>query len=224
MFLAAAALLFHVSIFTPYKLQATEKLIQPTVAKAAEDSAVFAKPESSAPPQKMVWSAWTLSADATAAVAFAPGRLVAEPVVAASPTPASPAASPASPMAIEAAPLRPIYSKPISAVSDRRRQREWLALAIAEHSTATLDAWTTRRVLSSVPQAQEANPFLRPFAGNASVYAAVQVAPAIFDLLSHKMMNSPYCWARHTWWLPQAVSAAVSLTSGVHNLGVYHSR
>lgn len=101
---------------------------------------------------------------------------------------------------------------------------EWLGLSIAEHSAAGFDAWTTRRVLSSVPQAQEMNPFLRPFAGNASMYAAVQVAPTIFDYLSHRMMNSRHEFLRHTWWLPQAVSAAVSVASGVHNMGVYNAR
>jgi len=78
-------------------------------------------------------------------------------------------------------------------------------------------------VISSVPQTQEANPLLRPFAGNASMYAAVQVMPTIFDFLGPKMMHSRHPWARHTWWLPQAVSTAASLGSGIQNLGVYDS-
>jgi hypothetical protein len=97
-------------------------------------------------------------------------------------------------------------------------------LSIAAHSAAGFDAWTTRKVLSSVPNSQESNPLLRPFAGNASMYVAVQVAPTILDYLSRRMMNSRHDVLRNTWWLPQAVSAVVSVASGVHNLGVYNSR
>ena len=56
------------------------------------------------------------------------------------------------------------------------------------------------------------------------MYAAVQVAPTILDYLSRRMMNSRHDVLRNTWWLPQAVSAVVSVASGVHNLGVYNSR
>ena len=79
-------------------------------------------------------------------------------------------------------------------------------------------------MISSVPQTQEANPLLRPFAGNASTYAAVQAMPIILDFLSRRIMNSRHDWARHTWWLPQAKSTVASLGSGIHNLGVYDSR
>jgi hypothetical protein len=161
-------------------------------------------------------------------MSFAPGRLVAEPI-----TPlnsAAPAAANAdpSPVAIESTHLissyRPVYGSPVRTVSDRRQKREWLALSIAAHGGAGFDAWTTRKVLSNVPGAQEMNPLLRPFAGNASMYAAVQVAPTILDYVSRRMMNSRYDVLRHTWWLPQAVSAVVSVASGVHNIGVYNSR
>jgi hypothetical protein len=117
----------------------------------------------------------------------------------------------------------PVYGRPIRAVSDRRQDREWLALSIAAHGAAGFDAWSTRRVMSSVPGAQEMNPLLRPFAGNASMYAAVQVAPTILDFLSRRMRNSRNDFLRHTWWLPQAVSAAVSISSGMHNMGVYNA-
>jgi hypothetical protein len=43
----------------------------------------------------------------------------------------------------------------------------------------------------------------------------------IFDYLSRRMMTSRRGWVRRTWWIPQAMSAAVSVASGVHNLGVY---
>jgi hypothetical protein len=233
MFIAVAALLFQFPVFSPYQIRAAEKVSQPAaVAKAAEDSAVSSNAGSSGTSGKEVLSAEKLSAGAEASVAFAPGRLVAEPVAPVSSAPVAPAADPASSAAIEPAPVvpfhgpvyGPVYGPPIRAVSDHRQHREWLALSIAAHSAAGFDAWSTRRVISSVPGAQELNPLLRPFAGNASMYAAVQVAPTILDFLSHRMMNSRHEWARHTWWLPQAISAVISVSSGVHNVGVYNSR
>ena len=225
MFIAVAALLLQFPVLSPHKIQAAEKISEPlVVAQAANDSASSVKSENSASAAKEVLTAESLSSGAEASVAFTPGRLVAEPVAAASPAPAAAPAVPASPAAFEPARMVPVYNPPIRAVSDRRQKREWLALSIAAHSTAGFDAWTTRLVISSVPGAQETNPLLRPFAGNASMYAAVQVAPTIFDFLSRRMMNSRHEFLRHTWWLPQAVSAVVSLGSGVHNLGVYHSR
>jgi hypothetical protein len=221
MLVAAAALLLQFSVFSPRQIQPTEKVGEPAgVTKVLQDPVLSNKPQRSASSGGEVLSAERLSSNAEASAAFAPGRLVAEPVAVSS-APADPVASPA---AIEPAPIVPFYGVPIKAVSDQRQKREWLALSIAAHSAAGFDAWSTRRVLSSVPQAQEMNPLLRPFAGNASMYAAVQVAPTILDFVSRRMMNSRYSWARHAWWLPQAVSAAISLSSGVHNLGVYNSR
>jgi hypothetical protein len=225
MLIAVTALLFQFPVFSPYPIRAAEKVSQPAaVAKAAEESAVSSKTGSSASSGKEVLSAEKLSADAEASVAFAPGRLVAEPVAPVSSAPAAPAAEPASLVAIQPASFVPVYGPPLRAVSNPWQHREWFALSIAAHGAAGFDAWSTRRVLASVPQAQEMNPFFRPFAGNASMYAAVQVAPVILDFVSRRMMNSRHAWARHTWWLPQTVSAAVSLSSGVHNLGVYNSR
>jgi hypothetical protein len=228
MFIAVATLLLQFSVFFPGTIQAAEKTNATLAAKAAEDVAVSSKSESPSVSQKREVLSAENSADAEAPVAFAPGRLVAEPIVAVTPAPSAPAANPGSPVAIEPAPIvgtyRPTYGAPIKAVSDRRQNREWLALSIAAHSAAGFDAWSTRRVLSSVPNAQEMNPFLRPFAGNASMYAAVQVAPTILDYLSRRMMHSRHEFLRNTWWLPQAVSAVVSVSSGVHNMGVYNSR
>jgi hypothetical protein len=101
--------------------------------------------------------------------------------------------------------------------SSERRRREWLALGIAQHGAATFDAWSTRQAIST-GQYRELNPALRPFAGNASLYAAIQVGPLVFDYLGRRMMTSQHAWMRHTWWIPQAVSTAISLGSGVHNL------
>jgi hypothetical protein len=232
MLLAVAALLLQFPLFPQHKIQAPEKISEgAAVAQAAGDSAASVKPENSASSGKDVLSAEKLPSDAGASVALTPGRRVAEPLKAASSAPATaaaPAAEAASPAAFEPAPALPVYGPvygpPVRAVSDHRQEREWLALSITAHSAAGFDAWSTRRVISSVPGAQEMNPLLRPFAGNASMYAAVQVAPTIFDFVSRRMMHSRHAWARHTWWLPQAVSAAVSLSSGVHNVGVYNSR
>jgi len=221
MLLAVAALLFQFPTFSLHKIQAAEKISEPTaVARAADDSAGSGRSENATLVAKEVLSAARLSSDAESSVAFAPGRLIAEP---ANSSPADPVA-PAAPAAFEPAPIVPAYKVPMRAVSEQRQNRERLVLSLAAHSAAGFDAWSTRLVISSMPQAREMNPLLRPFAGNASMYAAVQVAPTILDFVSRRMMNSRHGWVRHTWWLPQAVGAAVSLGSGVHNLGVDNSR
>jgi hypothetical protein len=101
--------------------------------------------------------------------------------------------------------------------SDEPSRRKWLALMIAQHGAASFDAWSTRRAISS-GQYQELNPTLRPFAGNASLYGAIQVGPLAFDYVGRRMMTSQHAWMRHVWWIPQALSTAMSLGSGAHNL------
>jgi hypothetical protein len=103
---------------------------------------------------------------------------------------------------------------------EKLQRRKWLALSIAQHSATTFDAWSTRHVISS-GQGRELNPMLRPFAGNGSLYAVIQVGPIVFDYLGRRMMTSQHEWARRTWWIPQVVSTAMSLASGVHNLNVH---
>jgi hypothetical protein len=104
--------------------------------------------------------------------------------------------------------------------SSERRRREWIALGIAQHGAATFDAWSTRQAIST-GQYRELNPALRPFAENASLYAAIQVGPLVFDYLGRRMMTSQHSWLRHTWWIPQALSTAISLGSGAHNLSTH---
>ena len=99
---------------------------------------------------------------------------------------------------------------------EQSRKHLWLALSIAQSGAATFDAWSTRRVVSR--GGQELNPMLRPFAGNASIYAAVQVTPLLLDYVSHRMMTSEHSWARHTWWMPQAIGTAMSIAGGAYNL------
>ena len=230
MLLAAAVLLLQFPVLSASNLSTSAKTSEPaSVSGVADAAAPVPSAEAGASSAKAAVKTEVAFADAnSSSMSFAPGRLVAEPI-----TPlnsAAPAAANAdpSPVAIEPTPLissyRPVYAPPVRTVSDRWQKREWLALSIAAHGGAGFDAWTTRKVLSNVPGAQEMNPLLRPFAGNASMYAAVQVAPTILDYVSLRMMHSRYDVLRHTWWLPQAVSAVVSVASGVHNIGVYNSR
>lgn len=103
---------------------------------------------------------------------------------------------------------------------EQRQKRIWTALDIAQSSAATFDAWSTRRVLTS-GAGQEMNPMLRPFAGNGSLYAVIQVAPIALDYIGHRMMTSHNRVLRHTWWIPQAAGTAVSFAGGINNLAVY---
>ena len=101
--------------------------------------------------------------------------------------------------------------------SAESHRRKWLALTIAQHGAAMFDAWSTRRDIST-GYYHEVNPSLRPFAGNTSFYAAIQVGPLVFDYLGRRMMTSQHGWLKRTWWIPQALSAAMSIRSGAHNL------
>lgn len=115
-------------------------------------------------------------------------------------------------------PVRPVYTRR----GETPRQRKmWYALAIAGHSGAAFDAWSTRRAISG-GYGQEANPLLRPFAHSNVIYAATQVSPAVMDYLGKRMMVSRHGWMRKMWWLPQAAGAGLSFASGAHNVGVVH--
>jgi hypothetical protein len=151
--------------------------------------------------------------------ALEPGRLTPTPVVAAIPAPAASAPAAFSSSSAAAAFIASTPALARSREQEQRRKRLWLSLSIAQSSAATFDAWTTRRVISS-GQGQELNPMLRPFAGNSSLYAAIQVTPLLLDYVSRHMMNSRRGWERRTWWVPQSLGTAMSLVSGVHNLGV----
>lgn len=103
---------------------------------------------------------------------------------------------------------------------NRRKELMWKGLVIASSGAASFDAWSTRRAISNYG-AQELNPMLRPFAGNASLYAAIQVGPLLMDYVGKKMMYSRHPWVRHMWWVPQSASFVSSLFCGSHNLA-YH--
>ncbi len=103
---------------------------------------------------------------------------------------------------------------------NRGKERLWLALGIAAHSGAAFDAWSTRYAITHY-SVRELNPMLRPFAGNASLYVVIQVAPALLDFAARKMMYSRHPLLRRMWWIPQSASFAGSLFCGTHNLLIH---
>ncbi|MFZ0881587.1 MAG: hypothetical protein WA002_18975 [Candidatus Acidiferrales bacterium] len=112
-------------------------------------------------------------------------------------------------------PLPPLRERKATAVRERR---SWLLLGIAEHGAATFDAWTTNRAVAEGHS--EDNPLLRPFAGSASMYAAIQVGPVLFDYIGRRMQRSETGFVRRIWWLPQTLSLSASIFAGAHNLAV----
>ena len=135
------------------------------------------------------------------------------------PTPKADAAaiSPAAP-AQPFLPVKPVFMRP----RETHRQRViWYGLAVAGHSGAAFDAWSTKRAVSG-GYGQESNPFLRPFANSNAIYAATQVSPAVMDYLGKRMMVSQNRWIRKMWWVPQVAGAGFSFAAGAHNVGVVH--
>jgi hypothetical protein len=190
MFFAIAALMIHPQIAPQLSFSAGKiALIDP--ANSAISSTVS---EDSLPPAPAV-------AD-TAALPDAP-----VPVEAAV-TPAFILAKPSKPMTVSVGELL---------AENRRKQLVWRGLVIASSSAATFDAWTTRHAITTYG-AQELNPMLRPFAGNASLYAAIQVGPVLMDYAAKKMMYSRHSWVRRMWWAPQTASMVSSIFCGAHNL------
>ena len=163
-------------------------------------------------PQDSIPIATPVAADLGASIAFTPSRIVQESV-----SPGIVLPTPRSlPLPAAKGILTPVYLAPAKPHYEPTR-RLWFTLSIAQHGAATFDAWSTRRVISS-GQGLERNPLLRPFAGNASLYGAIQVGPVLLDYLAHRMMKSQHGWARHAWWLPQALGTAASIASAVHNV------
>lgn len=135
------------------------------------------------------------------------------------PVPVAPMA-PAAPMAF----LNPVKPMTVSVrqliAENRRKELMWKGLAIASSGAATFDAWSTRHAITT-SGAQELNPLLKPFAGNASLYAAIQIGPVLLDYAGRKMMYSRYSWVRRIWWVPQSASFITSIVCGAHNVA-YH--
>jgi hypothetical protein len=222
--LAIVVLLLHVPA-VPQSALPNISAVAPVMEGATTGEPAGGEPvsgESSAPsqPASPLLQSTRLADRPAIAAAFEPGRLTPTPVEPASAAPAA-VASPASSSSTAGAAF--IASSPAEVRNreqEQRRKRLWLGLGIAQSSAAAFDAWSTRRVISS-GDGQELNPMLRPFAGNASLYAAIEVTPVLLDYLSRRMMNSRREWERRTWWMPQGLGTAMSLASGVHNLGVH---
>jgi hypothetical protein len=115
-------------------------------------------------------------------------------------------------------PAKPVFTRPRETPGQRKI---WYGLAIAGHSGAAFDAWSTHRAVAG-GYGQEANPFLRPYAGSNAIYAATQVSPLVMDFLGKRMMVSQHGWVRKLWWVPQTAGASLSFVSGAHNMGVVH--
>jgi len=135
------------------------------------------------------------------------------------PVPVAPIAPPA-PMAFLNAGKPMTVSVRQLIAENRRKELMWKGLAIASSGAATFDAWSTRHAITT-SGAQELNPLLRPFAGNASLYAAIQIGPALLDFAGRKMMYSRHSWVRRIWWVPQSASFVTSIVCAAHNVA-YH--
>jgi hypothetical protein len=204
MFLAMAVLLIHPQLATTVSLSAENAAIDAPGAISA--SALVVETENSLPTAAASYDA------ATQPAAEFNETLPDAPLPIALTTPAPIAfLNPGKPITVTVAQLR---------AENRRKQLMWRGLVIASSGAATFDAWSTRHAITTTG-AQELNPLLRPFAGNASLYAAIQVAPALLDFAGKKMMYSRHSWVRHMWWAPQSASFVSSIFCGAHNLA-YH--
>ncbi|MGH9717615.1 MAG: hypothetical protein ACRD4R_12940 [Candidatus Acidiferrales bacterium] len=119
---------------------------------------------------------------------------------------------------IRVPPLPTAKSTRVLGVEAAPSRKTWILLSIADHSAAAFDAYSTRAAISR--GAVEADPVIRPFAGSAGIYAAIQVAPVALDFIARKMQRSQSSLLRHTWWLPQSASTGLFLFSGAHNMTV----
>jgi len=130
-------------------------------------------------------------------------------------------ASNADPVAAGNAPLsvgpgKPAFTRDYDTV---RQKKVWYALMFASSGAAAFDAWSTRRAISG-GYGTESNPMLAPFAHSGALYAATQVSPLVMDLIGRKMMTSRNNLVRRMWWLPQTLGTGMSISAGIHNVGV----
>lgn len=110
--------------------------------------------------------------------------------------------------------VTPAPSEPV--VSARQREL-WYGLMAAEHSAATLDAWSTRQALQT-GRSKELDPLVRPFAHSGVLYPALQVAPFGMDYLASRLMHSGNRKLQRLWWVPQVAATAGSLLCASSNL------
>jgi hypothetical protein len=205
MFLAIAVLLIHPQLATTASLSVDKAAIPAPPSNAA--STISVEPES-----------FSLTAAASLDTSTQPAAIDPE-MLPDAPVPMTALAIPApaaflkagNPMTVSVAQLQ---------AENRRKQFMWKSLVIASSGAATFDAWATRHTITT-SGAQELNPLLKPFAGNASLYAAIQVGPVLLDFAGKKMMYSRHPWVRRMWWVPQSASFVTSIFCGAHNLA-YH--
>jgi hypothetical protein len=152
-------------------------------------------------------------------VAYVPGQLVMTPIAAVDEPGTFSSSSRANSAASEPVRLAPITRKRPEAAG-MRVPKMWFVLGAMEHGGATFDAWSTRRNIIA-GTAHETNPMMQPFANSNAMYAAVQVAPVLFDLLSRHMLRSSRSWERKSWWVPQTASTVASILSGAHNMAIH---
>ena len=114
------------------------------------------------------------------------------------------------------APMKPAIAE---SYETPRQRKIWYGLMAADHGAAAFDAWTTRRVISG-NYGVEGDPLQRPFAHSGAIYATTQVTPILMDYVGRRMMRSNHSLLRKAWWVPQAASAAVSFSAGIHNYNV----
>jgi hypothetical protein len=202
MFLAIAVLLIHPQLATKVSLPVQKAAIDASAAITASASIVDTENSSS-----------TVAASFNAApqpVAGSSEALPDPPIAVTAPAPIA-FVRPGKRMTVSIGELR---------AENRRKQLMWRGLVIATSGAATFDAWTTRHAITTAG-AVELNPLLKPFAGNGSLYAAMQVGPALLDFAGKKMMYSRYSWVRRMWWVPQSAGFVSSMFCGAHNLA-YH--
>jgi hypothetical protein len=205
MFLAIAVLLLHPQLATTASLSVDKAAIPAPASNAA--STISVEPES-----------FSLTAAASLDTSTQPAAIDPE-MLPDAPVPMTALAIPApaaflkagNPMTVSVAQLQ---------AENRRKQFMWKSLVIASSGAATFDAWATRHTITT-SGAQELNPLLKPFAGNASLYAAIQVGPVLLDFAGKKMMYNRHPWVRRMWWVPQGASFVTSIFCGAHNLA-YH--
>lgn len=130
---------------------------------------------------------------------------------------------PVHPVLAAPAAFAPVKLKPLPAEVTARQKHTWLALTIAQHSASTFDAWSTRYSITS-GNAHELDPLMKPFAGSAAIYGAIQVAPAATDFLGRRLLHSSSPKLRKLWWLPQTAGTIGFIVSGLNNVGVAHRR
>lgn len=202
MFLAMAVLLIHPQLAAAMPMSA-DKAAMDSTSPAADSASVMVTEDYLPLATVSMQPAALPEAEETEELPEAPLPLT--PAVA--PTPRA-FISAAKPMTVSVEELRAEY---------RHKLMMWRGLVVASSGAATFDAWSTRRAITKYG-AQELDPMLKPFAGNASIYAAVQVGPALMDYIGRKMMYSRHSWMRRTWWIPQSASFVTSMFCGAHNV------